>query len=914
MLCYHCYLRLFTRMIAVAIFIAGAGKHSVSAQDSRAEAAYEAAAGLFNLGLWEQSAAAYNEYFKKHPRHTLAGHAHYGLGLCYFNMKQYASAAKELKSATNSKGPDKVEANLYLGQSLMLKAPTAPKDAEYAFETGLKAMGFAKNGFIIINRKWDKKSVTQWLEKEENKKRAQLAADVFIGLLESTYLQGDWESVVGKVNAFEGLIKGSRVEQRVRVLTGEAHTKSENYKEAAVAYEAAVTLKGTDASEALFRLGLIRLNNLKDYDAAAKNFNAFASNFKSDTKQPDAAFNEALCYFQSYHAEKKKPHRAKAIELFDGFARANSKHKMANTARYYIGQLEHDREDWMATVKALEPLMKGDGNQAFGQLVFLVADSYHRLKNWEKSAELYMKFAKGNEMGLNADVALHNAGVSYSSLKNPATEKAVAAYKLLDSKCPRSPHLPSARLKLGIIHYQAGRFDEARKPLAKIPANHPLKADADYYLAWTDLDNRRPIDAAKRFQELGSRLAKRGANYRLIPLCNLYQGIAEFEGRQFDACTQTLSKFVADFPEHEKLDEGAFNMGLAHMEQKKWDDAIKGFDMVPEKSSIHDRALYQTAWSKRSATKPAEAISYYKELLEQHADSQLANNVTLELAEIEFEVGGEKGGGDAAERLVALLNRKPAPNADLRRLALYRLGIVQFKRKGYSESAKAFEDLLKDPTENLVVSAAWQAGEARRQLALTAEGGAQVREYKAALKNYDIAMKAKVATNQADQSRLQQQALLRDGQTKAAMELWADSEKSFTSFIVAHPKHELIRTAYLGLGWTYQNQENYPKAIESFEKTVATGVRDDAGARAQFLLGECYFEKKQYNKAIIEFSKVESLYAFPQWQSKAAYELAQSLLRIENKDEARIQFERLIKSYPDTKAADAAKSELKLLK
>ena len=196
----------------------------------------------------------------------------------------------------------------------------------------------------------------------------------------------------------------------------------------------------------------------------------------------------------------------------------------------------------------------------------------------------------------------------------------------------------------------------------------------------------------------------------MIPLCNLYQGIAEFEGRRFDACTQTLSGFVVDFPEHEKLDEGAYNMGLAQMEQRKWDDAIKSFEMVPKKSGIHDRALYQAAWSKRSATKPAEAVTYYKALLEQHADSQLANNVALELAEVEFEVGGEEGGGDAAKRLVALLGKKPPPNADLRRLALYRLGIVQFKRKSYLESAKAFEDMLEDPAVNLVVSAAWQAG------------------------------------------------------------------------------------------------------------------------------------------------------------------------------------------------------------
>ena len=908
----RCFLRLLHQYIAIVLLTLGTLVNPVSAQDSKAEAAYEAAAGLFNLGLWEQAATAYKEYFKMHPGHTLAGHAHYGLGLCYFNMKQYAPAARELRSAASSKRPDRVEANLYLGQSLMLKTPAEPKDAENAFESGLKSMGFSKKGFI--DREWDGKSVTQWLEKESGKKKRQLAADVFKGLLEATYLRENWKSAVEKVDAFEGLIKGSQIEQRTRVLVGEAHERLGGFKEAAAAYEVASVLKGVDASEALFRLGLVRLNNLKDYEGAAKSFNAFAGKYKSDTKRPDAAFNEGLCYFQSFHEDKKEPHLAKAIELFGGFARANPKHKMANSARYYVGQLEHNRENWMATIKALEPLMKGESNPAFGQLVFLVADSYHRLKNWEKSAKLYMQFARGNESALNADVALHNAGVSYSKLKKPDTEQAVVAYELLDSECPRSPHLPSARLKLGIIHYQAGRFDEAKKPLSKIPANHPLKADGDYYLAWTDLDNRQPIDAARRFQALGERLARGGAKHRLIPLCNLYQGIAEFEGRRFDVCTQTLSKFVADFPEHEKLDEGAYNMGLALMELKKWDDAVKSFEMVPKKSGIRDRALYQAAWSKRSAAKPAGAISYYKELLEQHAGSQLANNVALELAEIEFEVGGEEGGGDAAKRLVALLEKRPPPDADLRRLALYRLGIVQFKLKNYPESAKAFEDMLEDPAVDLIVSAAWQAGEARRQLGVAAEGGAQVREYKAALKNYDVAMKAKMAPDQSGQSRLQQQALLRDGQIKAAMELWMDSEKSFTAFIKEHTKHELIRTAYLGLGWAFQNQENYPKAIESYEKTVAAGVRDDAGARAQFLLGECYLERKQYDKAIIEFAKVESLYAFPQWQSKAAYELAQALLRKDKKEAARMQFERLIKRYPETKAAVAAKSELKLLK
>ncbi|SVE45869.1 uncharacterized protein METZ01_LOCUS498723, partial [marine metagenome] len=111
----------FNRIVAVVIFVTGV--IASPAQDTKAAAAYEAAAGLFNLGLWEQATVAYKEYFKKHPKHTLAGHAHYGLGLCYFNMKDYDSAVKELESAAGSKGPDPVEANLYLGQSLMMKTP-----------------------------------------------------------------------------------------------------------------------------------------------------------------------------------------------------------------------------------------------------------------------------------------------------------------------------------------------------------------------------------------------------------------------------------------------------------------------------------------------------------------------------------------------------------------------------------------------------------------------------------------------------------------------------------------------------------------------------------------------------------------------------------------------------------------------
>ncbi len=887
----------------------------LAAQNREAEAAYEGAAQLVKLQLWEQAAKGYREYFKKFPKHEMASHAHHGLGLCHFNLKDYASAARELKAAANSRArsrPNPVAVNLLLGQALMKKVPADFEDAEEAFETSLNALGFSKSG--IISRSWDEKNVKKWLGKTKDAARKKIAADVFLGLMEATYFQSDWKSVLKKAAAFEALIQKTSAEQRVRVFTGEAFEKTGNFKAAAEAYASGAELEGNDASSALFSLGLVRLNQLRDYMGAAKDFKSFTVKFRNNEKQPDAAFNEGLCYFQSYYAGKDD-HLIGAVDRFNAFAKANPRHRLADTARFYAGKLQHSQEQWKAALDSLEPIL-GNKDPALSQLIFLVADSHHRLEHWDKSAKFYMEFAKGNESALNADVALHNAGMAFTILDRPDFDKAIVAYELLERKCPRSPTLPSARLKLGIIHFNAGRFEKAQGPLNKIPARHPLRADADYFLAWTDLDNRNPAGAAKRFGQLSARLKKSAPGHRLIPLAKLYQGIAEYERGRFGDAEKTLAGFVANYSDHKMLYEAAFNLGQAQMELKKWGDAIRSYKKVSEDSPLHHRALYQSGRSKRFGGKDAEAIPFYKEFLEQYANHPMANDVAFELAELEFEQGGQNGGIAAVNRLTSLLDKKP--NGVLRQKTFYKLGIVQFSRKYYADSAEAFEEMLKGPPVGLAVDAAWQAGEARRLVAILKKGDARDKENRAALKNYKSALNAKAPAKASpgrlqELARFQQQALLRIGETEARLEQWPASQKSYEQFIKANPKHILIRTAYQGLGWAMQNQEKYPDAIKSLERAVSDGIPDDVGARAQFLLGECYLEQKVFDKAIIEFSKVEALYAFPAWQSKAAYEMAQSFLRKDDRDGARRQFQRLVKSYPDTPAATAAKSALKRL-
>jgi TolA-binding protein len=878
------------------------------ADDKQAAAAYNAAAGLFNTQLWGNAAKGYEEYLKNHPRHELVGHGHYGLGLCYFNLKRYDEAAAQLTKAINSKGPDKATANLILGQALLNQKTADPKKAEAAFDRSLKSLGLVKTG--LLNRSWNEEKVSAWVKANEDEDKLKDAASAVQGLVDALYMRQEWKPLISVNNAFATVVKESDAQQRMRVMTGEAHERTGNFKAAAVAYEAAANQKGGDAAEALFRLGRVRLDNLRAYKKAAENFEDFIEQHRNSPLRADAAFNEALCYYQGYYGGNAG-HLAKAVDKFTSFAKDHSKHKLANIARFYAGQLEHARENWEGALEALEPLLDEEATPAMAQLVFMVGDSHHRMKNWKKAAEFYTEFAKDNETALNGDVALHNAGVAYRNMNPAEDDKAIAVYEQLEAKCPTSRLLPSARLELGILHYRAGRFAKARQPLSKIPAGHALKADAEYFLAWADLDDKQPANAAKRFGLLADQLGAKDKTHRLVALARLYQGIGEYEGGNFADAAGTLAKFVANFPEHDKFDEGAFNLGLSQMELKKWAAAIDSFKTVPAGSDLRDRALYQAAWSQRFAGKGVDAIPLYEELLEKHADSNLTNNVMLELAEVEFEAGGEDAGGNAVKRLQALLEKNP--NAELKRLANYRLGIAYFSQKEYSDSAKAFEAVMADAPGNLLVSAAWQAGEARRQVAMSANGNAREDAFKASLKNYHAAINAKLQGADGNSAELQKQAVLRAGQVQASLEDWEASQAEFDKFIAGNPRHNLVRTAHLGLGWALQNQEKHDAAIKSFEKAVADDVRDETGARAQFLLGECYFELENFDKAVIEFAKTEALYKFPQWQSKAIFEMARALARQNKPALAKRQYQRLVDTYPETQAAKAAKQELNRL-
>ena len=231
------------------------------------------------------------------------------------------------------------------------------------------------------------------------------------------------------------------------------------------------------------------------------------------------------------------------------------------------------------------------------------------------------------------------------------------------------------------------------------------------------------------------------------------------------------------------------------MKQDQWEPALANFAKVPETSEWRDDALYQSAWCKKGAGKNQDAVAHYEELLAEFSESPLANTSTLELAELEYEA---KKLNEVIRRLQGLIVKKP--KKDLLTRAQYRLGWAHFDQKNFAEAATAFEDMLAGAPEDLLVTAAYQAGESRLK----------TKEWAKALVNYQKAVKAK-KPSAPDQVVLQEQALLHVGHCQGQLPnpKWADVEKTFKQFITNYPEHDHIRTAQHGLGKALKNREKY---------------------------------------------------------------------------------------------------------
>ena len=107
------------------------------------------------------------------------------------------------------------------------------------------------------------------------------------------------------------------------------------------------------------------------------------------------------------------------------------------------------------------------------------------------------------------------------------------------------------------------------------------------------------------------------------------------------------------------------------------------------------------------------------------------------------------------------------------------------------------------------------------------------------------------------------------------------------------------------------DQGNLEAARVQFQKFLERYPKSNNADNAQFWIAEIYYREKWYEKSVLEYQKVIEKYPKGNKVQAALLKQGFAFINMDDKANARIILNELVKKYPDAPEADAAKARLK---
>jgi outer membrane protein assembly factor BamD len=186
--------------------------------------------------------------------------------------------------------------------------------------------------------------------------------------------------------------------------------------------------------------------------------------------------------------------------------------------------------------------------------------------------------------------------------------------------------------------------------------------------------------------------------------------------------------------------------------------------------------------------------------------------------------------------------------------------------------------------------------------------------------------------NQYPDSDLVSVARLASAKTLYMQRKYDEARAEYLRFLDLHPQHDRADEAHYYLAMTYFRQSDTPdrdqtftrKALDEFELLI-TQMPDslyvpDARQRIvvcrqklaekEVYVGTFYFNRGNYAAAVGRLTVMLAQYGGAGYDDQALYYLGESLWQLEQRDQARLAFQRLVQDYSQSEWAPAAARRL----
>lgn len=156
---------------------------------------------------------------------------------------------------------------------------------------------------------------------------------------------------------------------------------------------------------------------------------------------------------------------------------------------------------------------------------------------------------------------------------------------------------------------------------------------------------------------------------------------------------------------------------------------------------------------------------------------------------------------------------------------------------------------------------------------------------------------------------LTDRALLRLGYALGELKQWDPSRQAYQAMLDRHGSSPWIHEARYGIGWALQNLGRYDDAANTYAQVVGA-VTTELAARAQLNVGLCRLAQKRPADAATALLVVPFTYDYPDLSGLALLEAARALHEDKQTAAAIKLLQRILRDYPGSAAAEAARKRL----
>jgi TolA-binding protein len=835
---------------------------------------YYAANALYNKQLYDLAIEEYRSFIAKFPRHEKILHARFGLAFSFYNMARYREAEQLLAELSRERdAPKKEQIYNFWGQCLLLLG--RPAEAESAF---LWSVNRGRERLFI-----DLPGMgTQVQESPEMAAASIQDLDsierAMIGLIESVFQQGKWQSVIEHGNEFVRLIPESQNMARIRFQTAFAMYEMKLYQPAAEIlediklyhkmspfYEHAVFLlaecqretgnldmaarnhsivaqevKGDFAGSSLFRLGFIRFSQRQWVDAAA----AF-----QDLRliYPNSEyFNEAGIYLGRSFLEHGDFLRAQEV-----FGSLTSVGPVAAEATLWLGRTFHRQNAHQQAMEILGPAVRRFTDHALlNQFIFDYGLALVGLGQNRDAAEVFQRVVNEFDESLLTPQALR-----------------LRAFALLNDQ------------------RYSDSIDTADRFLQRYP-NDPSYRDVAFMRAESVFFLRRLDEALRAYQQFIP--WERRTEYTDEARFRIIQILAEQQkwNESMDAILELRRNGNVQGEFFEQID---YIEGLTYLNLNRVDSAITSLDAFIRGGSRRlnaDIAQIKLAQAYESKKDIQRAKAVLEILLQENPTSEYIGQALSELGRINYNEGNIGLAETYFTRVSTEFSRTPFfPQSQ------YFLGWIAMGQNNYLKAVSFFDRVARDFPDNEL------AADSLYKMALLYLEMDQPANAEVAFKNF---------IDRYPNNERYDQATFYYGRSLALVNRYREAASVLTGLLGRTRDTDLAARALYEVAWCNQGMENVEAAKARYEDLLQNYAAHPLAKRANFELAEIEYDEEKYDAAVGRLDVLMAQSLEDDLREKVIHRMAWSLLgRKQDLASAEI-FEQLIRDFPSSTFAPLA--------